>query len=74
MDSHPHIVISHELDVFTKLSEGILSPIKQDIFNASMEKCHAGHLLYHGSRVMHDKGYDLLVDGLYQGKYVTTLT
>jgi len=34
MDSHPHIVISHELDVFTKLSEGILSPIKQDIFNA----------------------------------------
>ena len=34
MDSHPHIVISHKLNVFALLSQGMISPTKQDIFNA----------------------------------------
>ena len=34
MDSHPHMVASHELDLFTKLSKGIIAPNKTKIFNA----------------------------------------
>ena len=68
MDSHPHIVISHEVDVFRKLSEGILSPTKQDIFNAVWK--NTMQTIINGHRVENVKGYDLLVDGLYQGKYI----
>ena len=69
LDAHPHMVISHEVDVFAKLSKGTLGPTKQDVFNAvwknSMHAIIDGH-----SRTKHAKGYDMLVDGLYQGKYV----
>ena len=68
MDSHPHIVISHEVDVFRKLSEGVLSPTKQDIFNAVWR--NTMWTIINGRRIENVKGYDLLVDGLYQGKYI----
>lgn len=34
MDSHPHMVISHEVGIFRKLSEGAITPNKKVIFNA----------------------------------------
>ena len=68
MDSHPHIVISHEVDVFNKLSEGKLSPTKQDIFNAVWR--NTMQTIINGHRAENFKGYNLLVDGLYQGKYI----
>ena len=68
MDSHPHIVISHEVDVFNKLSEGKLSPTKQGIFNAMWR--NTMQTIIHGHRAENVKGYNLLVDGLYQGKYI----
>ena len=68
LDSHPHIVISHEVDMFTKLSKRMLSPTKQDIFNAVWK--NTMQTIINGHRAKHVKGYDLLVDGLYQGKYV----
>ena len=33
MDSHPHMVVSHEFDLFTKLVAGYLAPNKSEIFN-----------------------------------------
>ena len=68
LDGHLHMVISHEADVFTKLSNRMLSPTKQDVFNAVWQ--NTMQTIINGHRAKHVKGYDLLVDGLYQGKYV----
>ena len=70
MDSHPHMVISHEADVFTKISRGSLEPTKPDIFNAVWKNTRRS--IIHGKRAesTDGKGYTLFVDGLYQGTYV----
>ena len=65
LDSHPHMVISHELDLFTLLSQGMISPTKQDIFNAIWKNSQQTRI-----RAGNGKGYNLLVDGVYQGKYI----
>ena len=76
MDSHPHMVISHELDLFKKLSHGLLAPTKSAIFNAIWENtkqtinASLNASMESAIRARSNKGYTLLVDGLYQGKYV----
>ena len=69
MDSHPHVVISHEADVFSKIYRGSLAPTKQEIFNAIWKNTR--RTIISGKRAeSHDeKGYTLFVDGLYQGRY-----
>ena len=69
MDSHPHMVISHEYTLFQKLSTGALAPTKPDIFNALWKTDQAVAGKY-GIRSLNEKGYTLFVDGLHQGKYV----
>ena len=70
MDSHPNMVIASEADVFTRLSDGSLVPTKAEIFNAlwvnSKESIINGLRFKYANR----KGYDLYVDGLYEGRYV----
>lgn len=70
MDGHPHMVISHEYDVFGKLSGRSLAPNKTAIFNALWR--NSKETLVKGLRAKSKsyKGYTLFVDGLYQGKYV----
>ena len=68
LDAHPHMVIAHEANVFQHLSEGTLKPKKVDIFNAIWRNTVKGTV--HGKRVTSVKGYSLLVQGLYEGKYV----
>ena len=68
MDAHPHMVISHELDVFTKLYMRTLKPTKQDIFNAVWN--NTMQTIINGYRANPVKGYDMVMGGLYQGKYV----
>ena len=69
IDSHPHMVVSHEYTLFQKLSTGVLAPTKPDIFNKLWKESQAvaGK---HGARGLDEKGYTLYVDGLYEGKYV----
>ena len=69
MDSHPHVIISHEADVFSKIYRGSLAPTKQEIFNAIWKNTR--RTIFSGKRAeSHDeKGYTLFVDGLYQGRY-----
>ena len=71
IDSHPHMVVSHEYTLFQKLSTGDLAPTKPEIFNALWKRARAGAGI-NGTRSLnyHKKGYTLFVDGLYQGKYV----
>ena len=71
MDSHPHMVISHEFDLFNKLVNGYLVPNKSDIFNELWENTRES-IIYDGWRAegTSSKGYTLFVDGLYQGRYV----
>ena len=69
MDSHPHMVISHEFDLFNRLSGGSLAPTKAEIFNALWMNSKET-IINDGVRTKSIKGYTLLVDGLYQGKYV----
>ena len=71
MDSHPHMVVSHEFDLFNKLASGYLAPNKSDIFNALWENTRES-IMYDGLRAetSDSKGYTLFVDGLYQGRYV----
>ncbi|XP_065896156.1 uncharacterized protein [Dysidea avara] len=68
LDAHPHMVIAHEANVFEHLSKGTLEPKKVDIFNAIWRNTVKGTV--HGKRVTPVKGYSLLVQGLYEGKYV----
>ena len=66
MDSHPHMVISHEYDLFTKLSLGSIAPSNTAIFNALWQNTKQSTLI-NGSRAKHTnyKGYTLFVDSLY---------
>ena len=68
MDAHPHMVIAHEANVFRRLGEGNLKPNKATLFNIIWRKTVQGSV--HGKRVTSVKGYSLLVEGLYEGKYV----
>ena len=70
MDGHPHMVISHEYDLFDKLANGTIAPNKIDIFNALWH--NTKQTIVNGLRAKSTnyKGYTLFVDGLYQGKYV----
>ena len=69
IDSHPHMVVSHEYTLFKKLSTGVLAPTKPQIFNTLWKESRAvaGK---HAARSLNEKGYTLFVDGLYQGKYI----
>ena len=65
LDSHPHIVISHELDIFNRvnLNGSSRSSLFNDIWNTSYIKARSS--LQNSS-----KGYSLVIDGpLYQGAY-----
>ena len=68
MDSHPHMVISHEADLFTKLSKGVIAPTKTAIFNAIWENTLG--TIIHGIRAENNKGYNLTISNSYEGKYV----
>ena len=70
MDSHPHMVVSHEYDLFTKLSDGSLAPNKTAIFNALWNNSRQTIISGLRAKSTKYKGYTLFVDGLYQGKYV----
>ena len=69
LDSHPHIVISNELNVFRNLlnlPEITKSMLFNKIWNTSYEKAiKTDKFGMHST----DKGYSLAVDGLHQGMY-----
>ena len=69
LDSHPHVVISNELNVFRNLlslPDITKSVLFNKIWNTSYEKAvKTDKLGMHST----DKGYSLAVDGLYQGMY-----
>ena len=68
LDSHPHIVISHEYGLFLQLSRGTVAPTKPEIFNALWNKS-VQSISKGGVRNNGHKGYTLQVDGLYAGSY-----
>jgi len=70
IDSHPHMVISHEFDLFGSLSSQSLAATKPEIFNALWKNTEMA--VNNGLRTESEigKGYSLSVDGLYQGRYV----
>ena len=70
MDNHPHMVVSHEFDLFNKLATGSLTPTKSEIFDALWE--NTGETIISGLRAKNAtrKGYTLFMDGLYQGRYI----
>ena len=72
MDSHPHMAVSHEVDIFTKLSKGVLAPTKSEISKAVWRNTKNSVIMKYGKRAKNNggKGYTLFVDGLYQGSYV----
>ena len=69
MDGHPHMVISHEFDLFTRLSDGSLVPNKSAIFNGLWRNTRRA-LSGFRAKSTDGKGYTLFVDGLYQGRYI----
>ena len=70
LDGHPHIVIAHEFNIFTKLSKGFLAPTKPEIFSALWKNAKRSVISGKRAESTNKKGYTLLVDGLYQGTYV----
>jgi len=70
MDSHPHMVISHEFDLFGSLSSRSLAPNKSEIFNALWGNTKRAVNSGLRTETANKKGYTLFVDGLYQGRYV----
>ena len=70
MDSHPNMVIASEVDVFTKLSDGSLAPTKSEIFNALWISAKEDIMYGLRAKSTDGKGYNLFVNGLYEGRYV----
>ena len=70
LDSHPHIVVSHEFNVFGTLREDY-TPYnsKTHLFNALWENSCMS--ITNGSRTdeVDKKGYTLAIDNLFQGAY-----
>ena len=71
IDSHPHVVISHEMGMFKKLSQGVIAPNKEEIFNAIWK--NTVETIDHGIRAANTKGYNLTVSNLCEGKYVDNI-
>ena len=70
LDSHPHIVISDELDVFnTLLADRRVN--KFSLFNQIWLTSHKKAITPDTNSNLHStsKGYSLAIDGLYQGSY-----
>ena len=71
LDSHPHIVISHEEDLFHKLVDEYKNYNKSQVFNTlwhnSYTSARDGLRTHTGTAKK--KGYTLAIDGLYQGTY-----
>ena len=70
IDSHPNMVVASEVDVFTRLSDGSLAPIKSEIFNALWVNTREDLMRGLRAKSTDGKGYNLFVDGLYEGRYV----
>ena len=68
LDSHPHIVVSHEFNVFSKLTDGCNS--KRCLFNALWENsCMSITDGWRSDEMADEKGYTLAIENLYQGAY-----
>lgn len=70
MDSHPHMVISHEYNLFMMISRGLVAPTKSEIFNALWNNTRRAIIKGKRSKSKTRKGYTLFIDGLYQGRYL----
>ena len=66
LDSHPHIVISHELDIFNTVNLNDSSVSRSSWFNHIW---NTSYVKARSSLQSFDKGYSLAIDGLYQGAY-----
>ena len=71
LDSHPHMVVAHEYNLFYRLAHGQLRLTKPVVFNELWKNTRES-LVNDGVRAKstHGKGYTLFIDGLYQGRYV----
>lgn len=69
MDAHPHVVISNEFNIFGLFSDLNNVPgnfWKENLFNLIYNRSKEDA---HGNRNSSDKGYQLKVDGLWQGGF-----
>ena len=67
LDSHPHIVISNELDVFNTVNLSDSSSVsRSSLFNHIW---NTSYIKARSSLRSFGKGYSLAIDGLYQGAY-----
>lgn len=70
LDAHPHIIIAHEVNIFTKMSESRPRfTTKSTIFNALWKNSFYSFWQGHRSKQDAIKGYTLTIEGLYQGAY-----
>lgn len=80
LDSHPHMVVAHEYNLFYHIAHGNIKPTKLNICNALwrnsreslMDQRHLrpGDVKGLRAKSTTGKGYTLFIDNLYQGKYV----
>ena len=68
LDSHPHIVISHESKIFQRLLKQS-EPDKSYIFNTIWNSSYLSATTGIRTAKSNGKGYSLAVDDLYQGTY-----
>ena len=69
LDSHPHIVVSHEFDVFGKLNNRLKFCNRMCLFNALWENSCKSTTNGLRTDEADKKGYTLAIDNLYQGVY-----
>jgi len=68
LDSHPHMVVSHESGIVPALINTPSTTTKSDVYNRIWtSSCESAH----GKRVSSGKGYNLIVDKEWQGRYDT---
>ena len=79
LDAHPNVVIAHEYDVFKKLPSLIehssargqanfTEAVKVQLFNELYQNSYSNVFL-NGTRSKNNKGYNLTLNGTWQGRY-----
>jgi len=69
LDSHPHMIVSHESGIVPALINNSSSSTKSYVYNRIWISSQKS--VSHGRRVSTGKGYNLLVDKEWQGRYDT---
>jgi len=69
LDSHPHMIVSHESGIIPALIDTPSSTNKSNVYNRIWTSSYKSSVVEGGNRLNNVKGYNLVIDKEWQGRY-----